>query len=258
MKRAAGEGGAKKKSEERTGPEPWMTEGTGPRAVERPWLTVDVVVFAVRDDELDVLVVERGVPPYEGMDALPGGFVRAGETVEQAAARELVEETGVSGVYSEQLYTFSEPERDPRGRVVSVAHLALMPGDRVGDVVVKGGTDARSARWARVSALVDVGKGGEVRARAKGKEKLAFDHDAVLAMALGRLRGKLEYTTLGFRLLPSEFTLSEAQRVHELVLGREIDKVSFRRRVEAMGLVRETGGVRTGAHRPARLYSMGG
>jgi 8-oxo-dGTP diphosphatase len=211
---------------------------------ERPSLTVDVVVFSMRDFALQLLVIKRGIPPFKGRYALPGGFVLPRETVEEAAARELDEETGLSGIYLEQLYTFSEPERDPRGRVVSVAHMALLPADRIESV--RGGSDAREASWVPVS---------EAGAKnSDGKKFLAFDHDRIVAMALDRLRGKLEYTTLAFQLLPQEFTLSEAQRVYESILGHPLDKVTFRRRIAAMELVRETPRMRRGAHRPARLY----
>ena len=211
---------------------------------ERPSLTVDVVVFAMRDFALQLLVIKRGIPPFKGRFALPGGFVLPRETVEEAAARELSEETGLSGLYLEQLYTFSEPERDPRGRVVSVAHLALLPADRID--TVRGGSDAREASWVPVAEAM--------AKRDDGKKFLAFDHDRIVSMALARLQGKLEYTTLAFQLLPTEFTLSEAQRVYESILGRPLDKVTFRRRIAAMELVRETTRMRRGAHRPARLY----
>ncbi len=211
---------------------------------ERPSLTVDVVVFSLREAALQLLVIRRGIAPFKGRFALPGGFVLPRETVEQAAARELEEETSLSGLYLEQLYTFSEPDRDPRGRVVSVAHLALLPADRID--TVKGGSDAREATWVPASEAL--------AKRADGKKFLAFDHDRIAAMALERLRGKLEYTTLAFQLLPAEFTLSEAQRVYESILGRPLDKVTFRRRIAAMELVRETPRMRRGAHRPARLY----
>jgi 8-oxo-dGTP diphosphatase len=211
---------------------------------ERPSLTVDVVVFSMRDFALQLLVIKRGIPPFKGRFALPGGFVLPRETVEEAAARELEEETGLSGLYLEQLYTFSEPDRDPRGRVVSVAHLALLPSDKID--TVRGGSDAREASWVPIADAV--GKTSD------GKKFLAFDHDRIAAMALARLQGKLEYTTLAFQLLPQEFTLSEAQRVYESILGRPLDKVTFRRRIAAMELVRETPRMRRGAHRPARLY----
>ena len=211
---------------------------------ENPSLTVDIVVFAMREGALHVLLIKRGIPPFKGRLALPGGFVLPRETVEQAAARELEEETSLRGVYLEQLYTCSEPDRDPRGRVVSVAHMALLPADRLD--AVKGGSDAHEASWVPMAESV---------ARTQsGKKFLAFDHDAIVEMALARLRGKLEYTTLAFQLLPHEFTLTEAQRVYEAILGRPVDKVTFRRRMDAMELVKETPRMRRGAHRPARLY----
>jgi 8-oxo-dGTP diphosphatase len=225
---------------------------------EQPSLTVDIVVFAMREDKLHLLVIERGIPPFEGRWALPGGFVLPKETVEQAAARELEEETALREVYLEQLYTFSAPDRDPRGRVVSVAHMALLPADRLD--AVQGGSDARSAEWITVpDAIERVEPAGATGASAKGRKKreghFAFDHDVIVATALARLRGKLESTTLAFQLLPQEFTLSEAQRVYEAILGRALDKVTFRRRLTQLELVRETPRMRRGAHRPARLYS---
>lgn len=227
---------------------------------EQPSLTVDVVVFAMRESRLHLLVIERGIAPFEGRWALPGGFVLPRETVEQAAARELEEETGLKDVYLEQLYTFSTPDRDPRGRVVSVAHMALLPMDRLDHVV--GGSDARRAEWVLLpEAIEKVEPAGVPLPGAKGKKKreareghFAFDHDVIVATALARLRGKLESTTLAFELLPEEFTLTEAQRVYEAILGRAIDKVTFRRRLTELELVQETPRMRRGAHRPARLY----
>jgi 8-oxo-dGTP diphosphatase len=207
-------------------------------------VAVDVVVFAVRDAELQVLLIRRGIEPFCDRWALPGGFVRARETVEEAAARELEEETRVKGLYLEQLQTFSAPDRDPRERVISVAHVALLPADRTKDAV-EGGSDAREAAWHRVSTVLS---------RKSRRVALAFDHEAILGVALERLRARTLSTAVAFRLLPREFTLSEAQRVHEIVLGHPVDKVTFRRRLAALALVRETPRMRHGPHRPARLY----
>ena len=162
-------------------------------------LTVDTVIFTVREGQLEVLLVRRGVAPFRGDWAIPGGFLLEGESPEAAALRELEEETGVTQVYLEQLYTFGAPDRDPRGRVVTIAYFALVASDRL---EVRGGSDASDARWWPMDALPTV----------------AFDHAAILAYALERVRNKLEYTTVGFQLLPRRFTLS-AQRIQGFVLG---------------------------------------
>ncbi len=199
-------------------------------------VTVDVVIFAMRERALHVLLVERGKAPYQGRWAIPGGFVEADETLEQAALRELEEETGVKDVYVEQLYTFGDPGRDPRGRVITVSYFAMLGGD---GARVVAGDDASDARWFAMDALPE----------------LAFDHDRILAYALERLRNKLEYTTAGFSLLPEKFTLTELQRVYEAILGRKLEKRNFRRK---MGLLKILQGLREwrkeGLPRPAKLY----
>lgn len=199
-------------------------------------LTVDVVIFALREWELQVLLIQRGIPPFEGRWALPGGFVLEDESVEAAARRELEEETGVRNVYLEQLYTFGEPGRDPRGRVVTVAYYALLTTEAAPLVA---GTDAGAARWMP----------------AREHPPLAFDHDRILDYALERLTNKLEYTTVGFQLLPGKFTLSQLQRVYEAVLGRPLDKRNFRRKLALLDILTPLQEwVREGASRPAQLY----
>jgi 8-oxo-dGTP diphosphatase len=198
-------------------------------------VTVDVVIFTVREGELRVLLVRRGIEPFAGAWAIPGGFVRDGEALEGAALRELREETGVSDVYLEQLYTFGEPARDPRGRVVTVSYFALIGSDRE----LAAGTDAADAGWWPMSGL----------------PPLAFDHGAILQYALERLRNKLEYTTVGFQLLPERFTLSELQGVYEAILGRPLDKRNFRRKIELLGILTPLKERRSaGRSRPAQLY----
>ncbi len=200
-------------------------------------VSVDVVIFCLRAGDLQVLLVKRGRPPFEGRWAVPGGFVEMGEPLRAAALRELEEETGVRDVYVEQLYTFGDPGRDPRGRVVTVAYIALIPPEAA--QAVQGGDDAAEARWWSMYDL----------------PKLAFDHAEVLEYALQRLRNKLEYTAVGFQLLPSEFTLSELQAAYELVLGEELDKRNFRRRILDAKVIRETRKYRRGGGgRPAKLY----
>jgi 8-oxo-dGTP diphosphatase len=204
----------------------------------RPAVTVDVVIFTIADNDLKVLLIRRGAEPFKGKWALPGGFVNLDESLEKAAARELKEEVGVSDVYLEQLYTFGEPKRDPRGRVISVCYFALVDVSRQ---TIRAASDAADAEWHSVFKL----------------PRLAFDHRQVLDYAIWRLRNKIEWTTVGYELLPKKFTLSELQRVYEIILQKPVDKRNFRKRILAQGEVRELNEARKdGAHRPARLYAF--
>lgn len=220
---------------------------------DRPSLTVDVALLSAAGGALHTLVVRRGEHPARGRWALPGGFVALDESLDAAAARVLAAKTGLEGVFLEQLYTFGAPERDPRTRVVTVAHFALVdfarfeeaarrdPGVAVGRVVVPWHGEAGGA-------VALEGQGGAAL-------PLAFDHAEILGTAVKRLRGKLDYTPVGFQLLPGAFTLLELQRVHETVLGRPLNKDSFRRRMLASGQLEATGrSQRDVEHRPAELY----
>jgi len=201
-------------------------------------VATDVVLFTIQEHALKVLLVRRALPPFQGSWALPGGFVRPGEDLEACARRELGEETGVTGFYLEQLYTFGAPDRDPRGRIITVAYYALIPADRV---VLHATTDADAAAWFPVSRLPD----------------LAFDHGEIVAMARSRLSAKIDYTTVAFQFLPDAFTLAEVQAVYETVKGAAIDKRNFRKAILALGKLKPTGKLRReGAHRPARLYRV--
>ena len=205
-------------------------------ALPRTALTVDCVVFGFDGGELQVLLIRRGIPPFLGAWALPGGFVLPGETVDRAARRELEEETGLKDVFLEQLYTFGALDRDPRERVVSVAHYALV---RPEDHAVAAATDADDARWFSAGRLPD----------------LAFDHASIVDVALARLRGKLRYEPIGFELLPGEFTLTQFQRLYEAVLDTAIDKRNFRKKVLGYELlVPLKSRLKEGAHRPAQLF----
>ena len=204
----------------------------------RPAVTVDIILFTFCDNQLKVLMVRRKHAPYVGRWALPGGFVQIDEDLEDAALRELREETNVNDIYLEQLYTFGEPDRDPRGRVITVAYFALLSNDQAQSHQIRGASDAEEAAWWNIYALPE----------------LAFDHDRVLLYAVQRLRWKLEWTALGFLLLPAEFTLSELQKVYETVLHEPLDKRNFRRKMLAADVLEETGNLREGDHRPAKLY----
>jgi 8-oxo-dGTP diphosphatase len=204
----------------------------------RPSVTVDCVVFGLDLDaeDLKILLIQRSGKPFAGMWALPGGFVDMGETLEQAAKRELQEETGISRLYLEQLYTFGDPGRDPRDRVITVAYYALV---KLTDHTIKADTDASDVAWFGVSDL----------------PRLAFDHAKIVATALGRLKGKVRYQPIGFELLPAKFTLSQLQRLYEVVLERRLDKRIFRKKILGMGLLVETSEIQKDvAHRAARLY----
>ena len=205
---------------------------------ERPGLTVDCVIFGLDLDEqsLTVLLIERDVEPFQGYWAIPGGFVRSEETLLEAASRELAEETGITDVFLEQLFTFGDPGRDPRGWVVSVAYYALVSPEKYHIVA---STDARQAQWFPVDSL----------------PRLPFDHAKILKTALDRIRGKLTYAPIGFELLPQKFTIKQLQKLYEIVLGQSIDNRNFRKKIFAMDVLKELNEMQTGvAHRAARLY----
>ena len=203
-----------------------------------PAVTTDVVVFTIREGRLQLLLIRRGGEPFEGHWALPGGFLDSDEDLELCAKRELEEETGVAGVYLEQLYTFGRPGRDPRERVISVAYYALVPSEKL---ALKPASDATEAAWFPVADL----------------PPLAFDHDQIISTAHERLVAKLDYSTIAFQFLADTFTLSELQEIYETLVDAELDKRNFRKWALALEQIEETGELRRrGRHRPARVYRL--
>lgn len=203
-----------------------------------PAVTTDIVIFTIRDKQLKLLLIMRGGAPYKGKWALPGGFVQLDEDLESGARRELAEETGITGVYLEQLYTFGAVDRDPRERVITVAYYALIPSDKI---VLQAATDAEAVGWFSMDELPN----------------LAFDHKEIVDMAHQRLVAKLDYSTIAFQFMPEVFSLSELQAVYEIILREEMDRRNFRKWVLALEQIEETGEERReGAHRPAKLYRV--
>ena len=211
-------------------------------AWQHPLATVDLAIFTVREDALQVLLTRRAEPPCAGSWALPGGFidVEKDADLEACARRKLKEKTGVASPYLEQLGAWGSRRRDPRGWSITHVYFALMAADGLEPVA---GANAADARWHAVH-------GSGVA------ERLAFDHAELLAAAVERLRSKVEYTSLPAFLLPEEFTLSDLQRAYEIVLGRPVEKSAFRTRVRSAGLVAEVPRMRTGPNRPAQLYRL--
>ncbi len=202
----------------------------------RPAFTVDCVVFGFDEGALKILLIRRGIEPFKDCWALPGGFVDPDEALDVAARRELKEETGLSEIYLEQLYTFGAVDRDPRERVVSVAWFALV---RRADHIPTGASDAAEARWFEVDDV----------------PALAFDHAEILGMAISRLRGKIRWQPVGFELLPAKFTLGQLQALYEAILGRELDKRNFRKKSLALDFLVALDETTTAAsRRPAQLF----
>ncbi len=200
-------------------------------------LATDLVVFTLREQALQVLLRRRETEPHAGDWALPGARLCGAESLEACAVRVLAEQTGLRRTYLEQLYTFGAPDRDPRGRVVSVAYYALLPPPRLADVEGVGG----ALQWCPVERL----------------PALAFDHGAIIGLAHHRLAAKLEYSTIALQFMGETFTLSELQRAHEIILGEPLDKRNFRKRLRNLTAIEATGEwFRAGNHRPARLFRV--
>lgn len=202
---------------------------------KRPSVTVDILVFTIKDEKLKVLLIKRGTPPFKDKWAIPGGFVGFEEDLEEAAFRELFEETHVKGIKLEQLHTFGEPGRDPRTRVITVAYIALISSE---NIKLLSRADAADAGWFSI----------------RETPELAFDHNKILGFGLSWLRENLEKTNISFQLLPKYFTLTELQNVYETVLDKKLDKRNFRKRILALGIVEKTKMNKTGVHRPAKMF----
>ena len=202
-----------------------------------PAVTTDVVVFTIRAQRLHLLLIRRANPPFKGQWALPGGFLDIDEDIDACAARELAEETGLSDLFLEQLYTFGAPNRDPRERVISVAYYALVSSDRIAEPVAS--SDAAAVAWYPFDDLPG----------------MAFDHADIIAKAHQRLVAKLDYSSIALQFMPEQFTLSELQAVYETLLNDLLDKRNFRKRILSLDIIEDTGEQkRNGKHRPARAY----
>ncbi len=228
---------------------------------DRPSVTVDVVILTLREGHLQALLAKRKEHPFLNYWSLPGGFVQINESLEEAALRVLRQKAGLEGrvggagreglgqppVYLEQLYTFGRPERDPRGRVISVAYYALVEASFLQEI-------PEERMLFRLRLVEEEGR-AEIFDGKHKRYSLAFDHAEILAVAIQRVRGKLGYTAIGFELLPERFTLRELQHVYESILQRKLNKDSFRRKMLASGLLQATGELEKGTgFRPAELY----
>ncbi|VAW30849.1 Nudix-related transcriptional regulator NrtR [hydrothermal vent metagenome] len=213
-----------------------IPENYDPNQFDRPSVTVDVVIFSLVEDDLQVLLVKRLAAPFANSWAIPGSFVRIDESLEETAVRALADETGVQDVYTEQLYTFGKLGRDPRTRVITIAYFALVPQDAI---TPQAGQKTAATGWFSIAKL----------------PTLAFDHAEIIGYAFTRLRYKLEYTSVGFQLLPDVFTLTELQKAYQIILGEQLDKRNFRRKILSAEILEETGEKKKdGEGRPAMLY----
>ena len=202
-----------------------------PDKYQKPSVTVDMLIFRLVNDSVDVLLIKRKKPPYKEFWAFPGGFVNIDESLEDAAKRELLEETNVKDVYLEQLYTFGDVERDPRMRVISVSYMALLNDNDITKFNEKAGDDAKELQWFNINELLNGIEDSSI--------KLAFDHEKIFKLAIERLRGKIDYTDIAFQLLPEEFSMLELQNVYEQILNKKLYTPNFRRNMAK--LVEETG-----------------
>jgi len=201
-------------------------------------IATDTVIFTIKDNELQVLLIQMKKKPFTDMWAMPGGLVKGDESVTNAAKRHLLDKTRIKNVYLEQLYTFGAVDRDPFGRVVSVAYFALIPS---ANISLKTTKEYAGVQWFSVSDL----------------PKMAYDHKKIVTLAVERLQAKLTYTNIVFSLLPDEFSLSELQNIYEVILGKKLDKRNFRKKILSLNLVKNTGKQQLGSpNRPPELYTF--
>ncbi len=204
----------------------------------KPSVTVDVAIFTIENDSLQVLLIQRNNEPFKGSPALPGGFLKKGEASEDAVRRILKDKAGIEKVYTEQLFTFDSLDRDPRGPVLSIAYFAISPKE---EIEITESKMTETPRFIPIDHL----------------PKLAFDHKEIIRYAVERLQSKLEYTNISYSLLPKEFTLTDLQKIYEAVLGKEMDKRNFRKKFMQLGLIEDTGKLsKGGRQRPARLFKF--
>jgi len=203
-------------------------------------VTVDIVIFTVRKKRLEVLLIQRAVEPFKDKWAIPGGFIRLSENLDEAAQRVLYEKTHVKDVYLEQLHTFGEPKRYPNARVITVSYFALIRSDDL-KISSDAAVNIQQVSWHPVYSLPG----------------LAFDHEDIISHALKRLRDRLEYTPVAFQLLPKKFTLTELQKTYEMILGITLDKRNFRKKMISLGILQELDEfTKLSSKRPARLYAF--
>ena len=202
------------------------------------YVAADAVVFTILDKKLKILLIKRGIEPFKGEFALPGGFVHLDENLDEAARRELEEETGVKGIFLRKMHSYEDVGRDPRGRIISIPFLALIDGE---NVKLHATTDAELAKWHPASSLPE----------------LAFDHNKIINDGLELLRFEINNTNIAFQIMPDEFTLSELQNAYEIILDKKLDKRNFRKKIKELGILKSRQGTKMeGAHRPAKLYSF--
>lgn len=204
----------------------------------RPAVSIDIVVFTIEDNTLKFLTIKRANEPFKGVSTLPGGFLHEKETTIEAAKRILKDKVGLEKIYLEQLYSFDDPKRDPRGPVLSISYFALAPKE---DLILKSSSTTQNPKFMPI----------------KNVGPLAFDHKEILKYAYERLRGKLEYTNIAQSLLPKEFTFTELQNIYETIFAKPLDKRNFRKKIERLGLIKATKKkVKRGRQRPALLYTF--
>lgn len=207
------------------------------KSYDKPAVTVDIVIFTVENNDLKVLLVQRAIEPAKGLWNLPGGFVRIEESLEDAAKRVLHDKTGVENIYLEQLYTFGNPKRDSRGRVITVSYIALV---NINNIKLNPSAEVSDAKLFSIKKL----------------PTLAFDHKEILDYALKRLKWKFEYTAVAFSLMEKKFTLSELQKIYETIFNKEFDKRNFVKKILSLDILNKEEIKKDVSHRPPRLYSL--
>lgn len=206
-----------------------------PKEFPHPYVTVDVLVFCIKGNQLNTLLIRRSNPPFAGQFAIPGGFVNVAESIDGAASRVLSQKGRLKNVYLEQLYTFGAVDRDPRGRVVSVSYFALVPSDRVKEI----NDPLHTIKWFPTKEL----------------PPLAFDHKSIISTAVERLKAKIGYSSIAVGLLPKKFRLSQLQKIYEIILDQVVDKRNFRKKMQSLDLLEPAGKIdKSGSHRPAALF----